>query len=65
MKLLYGKQWITPAMQYGHHNKPVAGDFYIAKAKQADKYNRAVFASKTCIQINISYLAVYMEHIDC
>ena len=49
MKLLYGQQWITPAIQYGHHNKPVARDAYIIK--QANKYNRTVFTSKTGLHI--------------
>ena len=50
MKLLYGKQWITPAIQYGHHNEPVACDAYIVK--QADEYNRTVFVSKTGLPID-------------
>ena len=50
MKLLYGNQYITPAMQYGHHNEPVACDAYIAK--QVDEYNRNVFVSKTGFHID-------------
>ena len=50
MKLLYGKQWITPAMQYGHYNESVAHDAYIVK--QADEYNRTVFVSKTGLHID-------------
>ena len=50
MKLLYGKQCITPAMQYGHHNEPIACDAYIAK--QADEYNRTIFVSKTGLHID-------------
>ena len=50
MKLLYGKQCITPAMQYGHHNEPVARDAYIAK--QVNEYNRNVFVSKTGLHID-------------
>ena len=50
MKLLYGKQWIIPAIQYGHHNEPVACDAYIVK--QADEYNRTVFVSKTGLLID-------------
>ena len=57
MKLLYGKQCITPAMQYGHHYEPVPHDAYIAK--QVDEYNRNVFVSKTglhrdCLVRNIN-----------
>ena len=50
MNLLYGKQCITPAMQYGHHNEPVAHDTYIAK--QVDEYNRTVFVSKTGLHVD-------------
>ena len=47
---LYGKQWITPTIQYGHRNEPVACDAYIVK--QADEYNRTVFVSKTGLLID-------------
>ncbi len=30
-RLLYGKWCVTPAMQYGHDNEPVACEAYIAK----------------------------------
>ena len=50
MKLLYGKQCITPAMQYGYYNEPVARDAYITK--QVDQYNRTVFVSKTELHID-------------
>ena len=50
MKLLYGKQCITPAMQYGHHYEPVPCDAYIAK--QVDEYNKNVFVSKTGLHID-------------
>ena len=50
MKHLYGKQCITPAMQYGHYNEPVPRDAYIAK--QVDKYNRTAFVSKTRLHID-------------
>ena len=49
-KFLYGKQWITPAMQYGHNNKPIAHEVYIAK--QRDEYNKTVFVSKTGLHID-------------
>ena len=50
MKLLYGKQCVTPAMQYGYHNEPVTCDAYIAK--EVDEYNRTIFVSKTGLHID-------------
>ena len=47
---LYGKRCVTPAMQYGHDNEPVAREAYIAK--QRDEYNRTVFVSKTGLHID-------------
>ena len=37
-------------MLYGHNNKPVAREAYIAK--QRDGYNKTVFVSKTGLHID-------------
>ena len=41
---------ITPAMQYGHNNEPVAHGAYIAK--QRDEYDRTTFVSKVGLHID-------------
>ena len=48
-KLLYGKHYITPAMQYGIDNEPVAREAYIAKQHE---HNRTIFVSKTGLHID-------------
>ena len=49
-KLLYGKNLITPAMQYGHNNEPVAREAYIAKLR--NEHNKTVYVSKTGLHID-------------
>ena len=47
-RLLYSKQYETPAIQYGHDNEPVAHEAYISK--QHDEYNRTLFVRKIGLQ---------------
>ena len=53
-KLLYSKHYMTPAMQYGVDNEPVAREAYIAKQHE---HNRTIFASKAASKTGV--------HIDC
>ena len=55
-KLLYSKHFITPAMQYGIDNEPVAREAYIAKQRE---HNRMVFVRKTGLHIDCLVSSCY------
>ena len=55
-KLLYSKHFITPAMQYGIDNEPVAREAYIAKQRE---HNRMVFVRKTGLHVDCLVSSCY------